>query len=88
MKKEEWEVLEIFENLATAELIKSILESEGIEVLIRGSTVPYGDAVILGDGGITELLVKKEQFDTAKKILDELKESGKDVENSADEGGK
>lgn len=87
MKKEEWEILDIFENLATAELIKSILESEGIEVLLRGSTVPYGDAVIFGDGGITEILVKKEQLETAKRILNELRESGKNVENFVDEGG-
>lgn len=76
MRNEEWKVLDIFENLSMAKFVKGILESEGIDAIIRGSTVPYGDAVILGDGGITELLVKKDQFEKAKEILQELRTKG------------
>jgi len=86
---EEWEVLDIFENLSMAEFTRGILESEGIEVIVRGSTIPYGDSVIFGDGGITELLVRKEQFEKAKEILHELKTNKKLGENTeeTEEGG-
>jgi len=87
MAEEKWEVLETYESLATAELVKGILESEGIGIMLRGSTVPYGDRVILGDGGITELLVKEVQLEKAREILKELKESGKIEENFKDKGG-
>ncbi|MCL4407439.1 MAG: DUF2007 domain-containing protein [Thermotogae bacterium] len=73
MKKTEWSVLDIFENGTSAEIARGFLEENGIEAKIRDSTVPYGGSVIFGESGPKELLVKVEELEEAKSLLDEIK---------------
>jgi len=73
MKKIEWTVLDIFENGTSAEIARGFLEENGIEAKIRDSTVPYGGSIIFGESGPKELLVKVEELEEAKSLLDEIK---------------
>ncbi len=75
MGKVEWTVLDIFENGTSAEIAKGFLEENGIETKIRDSTVPYGGSMILGESGPKELLVKVEDLEEAKALLDEVKKN-------------
>ncbi|OAA31077.1 hypothetical protein AT15_08870 [Kosmotoga arenicorallina S304] len=59
-----------------AELIKGILENEGIEVEIKPSHIAYTDTIYFGEGSLSDILVPDEMFEKAKKILEEY--SGKE----------
>ena len=43
-------------NRVEAELIKNYLEAEGIRVILRPSTEPYGGEAYFGDTGPLEIL--------------------------------
>jgi len=73
VKKVEWTVLDIFENGTSAEIARGFLEENGIDAKIRDSTVPYGGSIIFGESGPKELLVKVEDLEEAKSLLDEVK---------------
>lgn len=73
MKKEEWTVLDVFENGTSAEIARGFLEENGIDTKIRDSTVPYGGSIIFGESGPKELLVKVEELEEARSLLDEVK---------------
>ncbi len=65
--KEEWEkVAEVREY--EAEMIKEMLEENGIPVLVRQSD--YAMPVIFGSGGMVEVLVPKDFVDKAKEIIE------------------
>ena len=56
-----------------AELIKGILENEGIEVELRPSHIVYTDTIYFGEGSLTDILVPDEMLEKARKILEEYK---------------
>ncbi|BBJ27346.1 putative signal transducing protein [Athalassotoga saccharophila] len=70
--KEEWEVLNIFENETKAQIVKGFLNENGIEAKIRDSTVPYGGSAIFGSTGPKELLVKSEDLEEARSLINEI----------------
>lgn len=76
MRKDEWEVLEIFENDTKAQIVKGFLNDNGIEARIRDSTVPYGGSIIFGASGPKELLVKTEDLEEAKILMEQVKKGG------------
>ncbi len=73
MKKEEWVVLDVFENATQAEIVKGFLEENGILSEIRDSTVPYGGTAIFGETGPKELIVQTENLEEAKTLIEEIK---------------
>ena len=72
MSKEWVEVLITYDQLE-AEIIKDLLESGGIPVVLRSSKIsPY--PVNIGKIGEVKVLVKKEDKETAEKVI----QGGKD----------
>ncbi len=72
---EEWtEVLVTYDPIE-AEIIKDLLESGGIPVVLRSSKVtPY--PVNIGKIGEIRILVRKEDKETAEKVIEEGGSSG------------
>gem|GEM_PF-914733 len=62
-----------------AELIRGHLEAEGIRVILKPTTEPYGGEAYFGDSAGVEIQVPVNQFTRAYFII-------KDVENSMGEG--
>jgi len=61
--------LKRFSSIMEAELLKNLLESEGINCIIKNAGLKFvGD---LGDGYGADLLVTQENFEKAKKILNQ-----------------
>ncbi|MGJ8455310.1 DUF2007 domain-containing protein [Pseudothermotoga sp. U03pept] len=67
-----WEVLIEEVDLATANIIKSLLEENAIEVLIKPGSF---DPVIFGQGGMVKILVMKDDLEKARQIIKEALES-------------
>lgn len=59
-----WTVVYIAPNRIMAEQLKSLLEQEGILVMLRSIGVPH-----LGDSGTTEVLVPETEAEEASQIL-------------------
>ncbi|HHY06553.1 MAG TPA: DUF2007 domain-containing protein [Clostridia bacterium] len=59
-----WTVVYIAPNKVMAEQLKSLLENEGILVMLRSVGVPH-----LGDSGAIEVLVPETEAEEASQIL-------------------
>ena len=59
-----WTVVYIAPNRATAEMLKGVLEAEGLLVMLRPIGVPH-----LGDSGAVEILVPESEAEEAHEIL-------------------
>jgi hypothetical protein len=57
-------------NKAEAEIIRSYLESNGIYVFLKSSTVPYGDGPVMGMGGPVEIWVPENSVEAAMELLE------------------
>ena len=66
-------------GLAEADVIKSYLESNGIECIYRGLVVPYVYSFTTDGMGEIRIMVKDEDFETAKSLLEK-------TENTPEEG--
>lgn len=66
-----WKVLIQEIDLTTANIIKSLLEENGIEVLIKPGTF---DPVIFGQGGLVQILVSQDDLQKAQEIVKEALE--------------
>lgn len=64
-----YQTVTIAANRAEAELIRGYLEAEGIRVLLKPSTRPYGGEAYFGDTGPVEVQVPEESFRRARGIL-------------------
>jgi|YNPMSStandDraft_1061717.scaffolds.fasta_scaffold05076_4 hypothetical protein len=74
-------------NKAEAEIIKSYLESNGIYVFLKSSTVPYGDGPVMGMGGPVEIWVPENSVETAMELLEKRESNmGGGSENDSTEG--
>jgi hypothetical protein len=70
MKDEDWSVVLVTYDTMEAEIIRDILESGGIQVVLRSSKVsPY--PVNVGKMGEIKILVKDEDRDLAEKVIRE-----------------
>ncbi|MFN4189546.1 MAG: DUF2007 domain-containing protein [Pseudothermotoga sp.] len=67
-----WEILVQEIDLTSANIIKSLLEENGIEVLIKPGTF---DPVIFGQGGLVQILVAKSDLERARQIVREALEN-------------
>jgi hypothetical protein len=72
---EGWVEVLVTYNPIEAEIIKDLLESGGIPVVLRSSKVtPY--PVNVGKIGEIKILVRKEDKETAEKVIEESASSG------------
>ncbi len=74
-------------NKAEAEIIKSYLESNGIYVFLKSSTVPYGDGPVMGMGGPVEIWIPRNSLEIAIALLvrREIEEGG-GIEDDSNKG--
>lgn len=63
-----WEILVEEVDLTSANIIKSLLQENGIEVLIKPGSF---DPVIFGQGGLVQILVPKSDLERAQQIIKE-----------------
>ncbi len=72
-RKDKWVTLRITYGPLEAEMIKDILESGGIEVVVRSSKVsPY--PVNVGKIGEIKILVREKDLEDAEKVLSQIEE--------------
>lgn len=82
----EWKSLGVF-DLTKAEMIRGILEEEGIESFTKGTTAPYADPVIFGQGGMVEIMVREDDYDRAVELIENFLEmEAEEDEGNTDEG--
>ncbi len=66
----QWKVLTVVYDPLEAEMIKDLLESGGIEAVIRSSKVsPY--PVNIGKMGEVKILVREEDLEEAQRVIEE-----------------
>ncbi len=69
-ENEEWTELEVVFDPLEAEMIKDLLESGGIETIVRSMKIgPY--PVNVGKIGEIKILVKKSDLKEAKRVIEE-----------------
>jgi len=71
-----WKVLVEGVNVSLANVLKSFLEENGIEVLVRASKL--FDPVIFGQGGSVDLLVPEEKLEQARSLMEEARRHGEE----------
>mgnify|MGYP002331879528 FL=1 len=62
--RETWAMVRVAPNLAVAEMLQELLQSEGIIVMLRPASIPH-----LGAGGPVEVLVPEGQLIEARRVL-------------------
>ncbi len=67
-----YRTVKVAKNRVEAEMIKSYLEAEGIRVILRPSTMPYGGEAYFGDTGPVEILVPEGSFSQARGIVADI----------------
>lgn len=67
-----YQTVKLAGNKIEAELIKGYLESEGIGVILKPSTFPYGGEAYFGDTGPFEIQVPEERLLDAQRIIADL----------------
>jgi len=68
----DYRTVKLAQNNIEAELIKGFLEAEGIKVILKPSTQPYGGIAYFGDTGPIEVQVKENQILQAKSIIRDM----------------
>ncbi len=68
----DYQTVKLAQNNIEAELIKGFLEAEGINVILKPSTQPYGGIAYFGDTGPIEVQVKENQMLQAKSIIHDM----------------
>jgi hypothetical protein len=70
MAEEEWVLVEKVEGPLQAELLKGLLEAQGIKVWLNQQGASRAYAVSVGTLGLVEILVLSSQTGQAKQVLD------------------
>lgn len=70
MADEEWVLVENVQGQLQAEILKGLLEAQGIMVWVNPQGASHGYAVTVGSLGLVELLVPTSQVDQARQVLD------------------
>lgn len=77
--QEEWIELIVTYDQLEAEMIKDMLESGGIDVVLRSSKIsPY--PVNVGKIGEVKVLIREEDKETAEEVLKQFREKDSDAE--------
>ena len=70
MAEEEWVLVDREHGQLQAEIIKGLLEAQGIMVWLNQEGAAHGYAVTVGTLGMVELLVPSSAFEKARQVLD------------------
>jgi hypothetical protein len=70
MSSEEWVLLEKIEGQPQAEILKGLLEAQGIKVWLNAQGASHAYAVTVGTLGLVELLVPSSAAAQARQVLD------------------
>ncbi len=70
MIEEEWVVVEKVEGQLQAEIMKGLLEAQGIRVWLNQQGLAHAYAVTVGSLGLVQILVPNTQVDQAKQVLE------------------
>lgn len=86
--EERWEVVEMVQGQLQAEILRGLLEAQGLQVWLNqeGAGVAYG--ITVGPLGTVEILVPSSQLPQARQILDAYYEgefAEEDSDSSSDE---
>jgi hypothetical protein len=84
MTEEAWEVVEEAFGLPQAELIRSLLEAEGIEVVMSQEGIGHAMGLTVGPAAKVDVLVPANKVELARKILDEYFEDQAPGEDEAE----
>jgi hypothetical protein len=71
MPEEEWILVDKAQGQLQAEIIKGLLEAQGIMVWLNQEGAAHAYAVEIGTLGMVEILVPSNMADEARRILDE-----------------
>ncbi len=83
MPDTKWEVLEIVAGDLQAELLRGLLEAQGIQVILNQEGAGRALGLNVGPLGEVEILVPTSQLESAKQILDDYY-AGKFTESDYD----
>jgi hypothetical protein len=84
MTEEEWVLIDKIQGQLQAEILKGLLEAQGIQVWLNSQGAARAYAVTVGTLGAVELLVPSSQAVLAREILDQYYRG--DFENSNFDG--
>jgi hypothetical protein len=73
MPEEEWVLIDTAQGQLQAEIIKGLLEAQGIMVWLNQEGAAHAYAVEIGTLGTVEILVPSSMVVEARQILDEFK---------------
>ena len=71
MTDDEWVLIDKIQGQFQAEIIKGLLEAQGIQVWLNSQGAARAYAVTVGTLGAVELLVPSSQADQAREIMEE-----------------
>ena len=71
MNQEKWVLVDTCAGLLQAELVRGLLEAQGIQVWLNQAGAAHAYAVTVGSMGRVEVLVPSSEKDQAEHILDE-----------------
>ena len=71
MTDDEWVLIDKIQGQFQAEIIKGLLEAQGIQVWLNSQGAARAYAVTVGTLGAVELLVPSSQADRAREIMEE-----------------
>jgi len=71
MAEEEWVLVDKIQGQFQAEIIKGLLEAQGIQTWLNSQGAARAYAVTVGTLGAVELLVPSSQAEQARQVLDE-----------------
>ncbi len=70
MAEEQWVLLEKEHGQLQAEIIRGLLEAQGIKVWLNQEGAAHAYAVAVGTLGMVEILVPSSEFEKARQVLD------------------
>lgn len=70
MTDEEWMLVEKVHGQLQAEIMKGLLEAQGIRVWLNQEGAAHGYAVTVGTLGMVEILVPTSELEKARQVLD------------------
>jgi len=70
MTEEEWVLVDKVQGQIQAELLRGLLEAQGIRVWLNQEGAAHAYAVVVGTLGLVEILVPTSEVTQAKQVLD------------------
>lgn len=69
---EKWYAVTTAPDEVTAEIIKAALDNVDIPCVLKGLAVPYGEPIIMGQGGVVpmEMLVPESCYERAREVVE------------------